>query len=730
MFPLNQNSGMSNPQQAFFQALQAHNAGLFSEAEGMYRAILGKLPNQPEVNFHLGRLLVQTNRAQNAQSHLEKAASLLPQSLDAWQLLIETQVGLGLKKQAKRSLKRAAANRFTASEMQVLSQTLQNEESQSTTALGTVPKAEVDRAVMLFQNGNLKAAESLVDALLASHPGVAFLCNFKGVMRMQDGAFREAAEYFLDATKADPRFADGFGNLGRALFDLSLFEQAADALKTALKLAPKMASAHLNMGEVQMALAAYDAALRSFSAALQLQPDSIDAQIGRAKAMGAKGESAASLTAFRAVLPRLATDAQRELVLGEIGNALRHAEDYAMSRSELLAALADFPQSENLRISLAQTQAVLGEFKAAEDGYLSVIADNPRNAAAFLHLSRIRKWTKEDPVLAQMLDALDPVDFNLDTGVEAGFALAKAMEDTGQYQKVFGYLNAANAAMRRNLAYYHDQVKADFDTMKAHYDKAFFDTLATAACDDAAPIFIVGMPRSGTTMTEQILSSHPEVSGAGETGDFVAMVVNEIKGKSASFLPANRLKPNMFRRKTRTVVEAMKQRAGGRKFVTDKTPHTFVVIGFLLSLLPNAKVIHVFRNPVDTCLSIYKNRFIDGTHSYANNQKELADYYVMYDDMMDHWRRMFPDRMIEVDYDKLVSDPDREIRSMIAAAGLDWNEACLHPERNDRAVSTLSVFQSRQKISSGSSRMWKRYESDLADITGVFMAHPRLKDRI
>jgi len=285
--------------------------------------------------------------------------------------------------------------------------------------------------------------------------------------------------------------------------------------------------------------------------------------------------------------------------------------------------------------------------------------------------------------------------------------------DVGDADQAFARLNAGNRRVRGSLVY---DVEADVSCFKAIADAFTSDVMnlfAGAGDTSEHPVFVVGMPRSGTTLVEQILASHPDVHGAGELN-----LLSEVSG-GALFPTLGRELPAWGR----AYAERLAALAPGKRRVVDKMPSNFQFLGLIQLMLPNARIIHCRRDPIDTCLSCYSRKFAD-RQDFSYDLRDLGRYYRAYEDLMDHWRRLLPhDRLLEVRYEDLVNDLRTEAERLVAFCGLEWNEACLDFHRTDRPVQTASVNQVRQPIYRSSVSRWKQYARHLEPLLGALGAH-------
>ncbi len=394
--------------------------------------------------------------------------------------------------------------------------------------------------------------------------------------------------------------------------------------------------------------------------------------------------------------------ADRLLAIGEGAEAL-----------EINAALIKVaPKDPGLRIDRAFMLQTLGEFEPAEQELWRAMKLNPLRGEPYRMLARNRKVKPRDPLIQQMKKALADPGLRPAARVEIEFAMAKAMEDTRQYDKVFRYLRPANEAMKKGYGY---SVQQRWDEVEALIDSfRGFDFSAPPASDDGfAPIFVTGLPRSGTTLVERILASHSRVSAGGEMPFALRSAYVVTRQGAAAFKPMSEITPAELERIGASYEALVRKSVRFDRIVTDKAIQAHLVMGLLRQAIPGARFIVVRRDPRDGLYSIYKNMFVHGTHMYAYDLADLASYYASFLKILDFWREAMPGGFHEVQYEDLVADPEPQTRALIAAAGLDWEDGCLRSHESKGAVSTLSMQQVRQPIYRSSAEAWRRYEKEL-----------------
>ncbi len=350
----------------------------------------------------------------------------------------------------------------------------------------------------------------------------------------------------------------------------------------------------------------------------------------------------------------------------------------------------------------------IGHFDAAARTFDAAIAQAPREGELYRLAVATRRLEAADPLIAQMRRLWrDPSIAGL-SRAHLGFALAKAMADVVDHGRVFGYLDPANAAMRALHPPDLDARRAQAARLRRTFAAAFdgHDDVPPSGPGDTAPIFVTGMPRSGTTLVEQVLASHSAVTGGGEMGHAMRLM--------SPLLAAGGMGLARLRAYGAGYEAAARRTLQFDRVFVDKSIQSYQLIGLLRRALPASRVIVVRRDPRDLLFSLYRSVFRKGQHLYAYDQRDLVAQYVMFYDWLAFWRETAPGSFTEVSYEALVADPAGESRALIAAAGLDWEEACLTPHLTDRRVETLSLHQVRQPIHAGAVDGWKRHVRELA----------------
>lgn len=382
----------------------------------------------------------------------------------------------------------------------------------------------------------------------------------------------------------------------------------------------------------------------------------------------------------------------------------------ALALHDRLIALA--PKTIKPRADKASYLQEIGDFSGAAKLFRKLLKENPYSGEVYRVFLGTQKLKKGDPLIRSMLTAWKHPKLNDSSRKHLGFALAKAMEDSGQTDKVFGFLRQANGLQRAEFSYDPSLRRAEVAAVLKAQE---IDSYASASSEvSPTPVFVTGMPRSGTTLVEQIIASHSQVTAGGELGHGLRLAYQHF-GTPPKMKPLAELQePELetFAQDYALRVQRSVGRADG--IVTDKSIQTHLIVGLLHRAIPNARFVFVQRDPRDIALSIYKNYFADGTHRYSNDLADIARYIKGYQTCVRFWKERLGDVVHEVHYEDLVAAPEEQSRALIAAAGLDWEDGCLDFHKAGGSVRTLSLHQVRQPIYRTQAKAWTRYESELA----------------
>jgi tetratricopeptide (TPR) repeat protein len=540
-------------------------------------------------------------------------------------------------------------------------------------ASGALDQA-VRQALALHQAGRAKEAEALYRQVLAKKADHAPALHFLGLLLHQSGRSTDGLPLMERSLRAQPDSADFLNNYGTVLRDLGRVQAAAASFRKAVTLRPDQLGARDNLGSTYTQLGRFDLAEEIHRGTIGRSPFHMRARIGLAETLQEAGKPDEALAAWREALTIRPKDAE-----------LRHGFGVALMEK--------------------------GDLAGAAEQARQALAASPAMAKAWLLLSQVKRQRETDAELAAMDAAPAAAPQGSLARMQFAFGLGKAHDDLKAYEKAFDYFAEGNAIRRAGIAYDGDKTRAEFAAMKATFTRDFFASHPTSEIQDDRPIFVVGMPRSGTTLIEQIIASHPQVYGAGELTILKTAVGKgfplDMKGGFPAGIADMPIKT--FADAGHDYLDMLAKRYPEYRHVTDKMPGNFLLIGFLHMMLPKAKIVHCARNPVATCLSIFKSHFRGDGHLYGYDLAELADFHNLYVDMMRHWHEVVPGVVHDVRYEDFVADQEGQSRALMEYLGLPWDDKVLAFHEADRPVRTASAAQVRQPMYKGSVDLWKRY---------------------
>jgi tetratricopeptide (TPR) repeat protein len=513
--------------------------------------------------------------------------------------------------------------------------------------------------------------------------------------KQRAGRPAEAAALYAQAIRADRTVAEAHNNLGCALLALGRLEDAARALGEAVALRPDYVDALDTLGVVAAELGRQDDAAGYFERALAVDPAAGGAAFHLGNALLALERFAAARAAFERALE---LDPASAPARNGLGVACARAGDDAAAMAHFQAALALDPAFADAAGNIGYARLEAGDVAEAARWFERAVDLDPANGRFSLQLVRSRS----EPLDARRLAAMEALSarnegLSRSARIEFHFALAKAYEDAGRYDDAFRQLAAGNRLKRAELTYNEAGELGFLAKLEHAVDRPFLDALRGIGNPSERPVFVFGMPRCGSTLVEQILAAHPAVNGAGETAE-VGRLIAAAPPPLGAGLP---LAPvgTALRALADRYLEATQPFAGGAARVTDKTLANFTLAPLLHVAFPNARLIHVRRDPLDTCLSCYATLFLDAYVTFSYDLGELGRYYRAYARLIAHWRAILPaDRFLEVDYETVVADIAGEARRIVAFCGLPWDEACLAFHAARRPVRTASAAQVRRPL--------------------------------
>ncbi|HEY2891125.1 MAG TPA: sulfotransferase [Dongiaceae bacterium] len=525
------------------------------------------------------------------------------------------------------------------------------------------------------------------------------------------GDMAAAERLYKKFTKAAPTNPHGLMLLGVLYAQSRRFEDAERRLAQAAAISPSPEILN-NYGAVLIELRRLPEAIARLEQAVRVKPDYAEAHYNLGNALRQSGETQQAIRAFRQTL---ALKPGYAAALQNLSDSLRDTGEYRQAVDCMHQAIALQPANAALQNNLGIALRETGELDEARRAFDRAIALDGRLVHAYYHRVRTGTVAPGDTIITAMKN-LKAGGASLDGSERAtlGFALAKAYDDVGRYDEAFAHLLEANKQTRAVVDYDEPAELHGFDRLQAKFSVPFIAARAGENPSSELPIFVVGFPRSGTTLTEQILASHPSVHGAGELG-LLREIIYEGGDPLQNGTPESD-RPNL-ERLGGLYLERLSRLAPAAPRITDKNPGNGPLIGFVHLMLPRARIIYVSRDPLDACVSCFSQRFAANSSAFSYDLGELGRRYRRYAEIMNHWLITLPPAsVLPVRYESLVMNLEQEVRRMLDYCGLAWDDRCLEFHQADRSVRTASATQVRQPLYASSIGRWRRYEKHMAPL--------------
>ncbi len=509
----------------------------------------------------------------------------------------------------------------------------------------------------------------------------------QGIEHHKAGRGEEAEKVYRAVLSKVPNQPDALNLLGVLAMEAGNHDAAFDFLERAIAGRPKDPAILNNYGNALSLVRRFEDAIKNLECSLAIKPDMADAWLNLGRTLNLAGQSVRALKCFDRLL-KVKADS--------------HAAKSGISRALL----------------------GLGRTSEAEQAARDLIAVAPQASSGYVNLSNAHKFKPGDPEIAHVEELIASKDTNAKELRGLYFAAAKMCDDVGRYDDAFRYYDLANKMASGK--YDAKALEQSYAELKKTYTRKFFDERKGHGLDSERPVFIVGMPRSGTTLTETIIGAHPQAYAAGELETVkrcereMSALVFKDEGQQKNPRQLSWVGVEVLAQRYLDAIDTKAKNANAIR-VTDKMPHNFQAVGFIALMFPKARIIHTRRNPFDTSLSIWQQNFNDA-HTYSRNLTDLGHHYAQYLNLMEHWRDVLPGRMLEIDYEDLVENQEQVTRKLIDFVGLPWDDACLRPHELQRTVLTASVWQVRQPVYKRSAGRWKNYEKHLGPLREAMVA--------
>lgn len=605
--------------------------------------------------------------------------------------------------------------------------------------------------VIACQTGNLEAGVKLLREALAHAPGDADLNNNLGMALMSMGDAAAARPLFEQALAVRPRFPEAHFNGGNACLAEGQHAAAEKHYRAALRLRADYVDAANNLGNLLFDLGRMDEAAQCMHKVAQLAPRFAPGRLGLARALAGAGKTEQAVTACQQALELDDTQLPGWELLAM---CLRRLGDLEGGALALARAVNLAPQSAPLRdqlglmqFSLGQVEEAAASFEAAatiapeqphyanhvgmaasargereraRQAFERALAVAPDHGEALRNLAEMAADATQAMALERRIaDALARVSDSIARS-QLLFAQGRLRDLRGDYAGAFASFTAANVLRREQVPFDRAGQRQFIDAVIETFSEDFMHRASLHANPSERPVFILGMPRAGTSLVEQIVASHSQVHGAGELVFFPAQVPALVRreGGGAGYPRGLGRRLSELGQLAPRYLALLQQRDGQASRVTDKMPYNFLYLGVIAALFPYARVIHCRRDPLATCHSIF-TRDLAGSHPYSYDLESLAEAYLGYRRLMAHWRRRLSIAMLDLDYEQLLDDQEGQSRRLVEFLGLPWEDACLRFHESRRVVATASQWQVRQPLYGGARDHWRHYQQALAPLAAA-----------
>jgi tetratricopeptide (TPR) repeat protein len=539
----------------------------------------------------------------------------------------------------------------------------------------------LQRAGSFYQAGNLQEAEILYLSILEKYQNYHEATYMLGVIAYQVGQYSLAIARFEQTLALKPNYVDAHNNLADALKAMGRLDEAIFHYKKTLSIKPDFPEPHINLGNCLSLLNRVDEAIDHFKQALSIKPDFVKAHFNLGNSLKERGK---------------------------MEEAISHYEKALALRPDLIAA------HNNIGALLQD----MGRKEEAIKHYEQALIIKPDFAWMHFNLTKIKPKQEQIPIIENLLAS---PTISIEDAMYYHHALGNIYNEAKSYSNSFEHYLKGNKLKRKTIDYDAQKHTEFVDRLIETYSEDYFQNKIVCGSDSELPVFILGMPRSGTTLVEQIVSCHPNVFGADELTTLANIEIAIIKHFETSMPYPECI--SLFEETNAQIYSAeylQELRVFSRDAtrITDKAPYNFLRIGLIKILFPKARIIHCKRNALDTCTSIFLNYFASG-NEFSYDLTEIGQYYLDYKRLMEHWHNLFPNEIFDVQYEELISNQNEISQQLINYLGLEWDDACLDFHKNKRAVKTASNLQVRQPIYTKSVERWKRYENYLQPLINI-----------
>ena len=641
------------------EALELINTGLLDQAEALCRDVVARNPKDVNMTALLGVILLKSRRPDEAEQCLREAINLAPSFAKPHEDLGRLLVERGRAEEAVKVLKNATR--------------LDPQSSPAFFALG--------QALILLGKG--KEADEAFEASFELDPEKKNLAL--AAEHQKAGRTEEAESMYREILRENPKHVDALRLLGTICAYDKRVGEAERFFRRSIEQAPDFVGAILDLGRLLKEQSRWEEAIECFEKVNRLEPDNVQSRYQLAATLAPAALTYAAVEAYHEVLK------------------LR-------------------PKHPGALLGLGHVLKTMGQQAEAVQAYRDCIRVDADAGESYWSLANLKTYQLSDDDIAEMESRLENSELGDEATVNFMFALAKATEDRGDFDRAWEYYVAGNS--KRRMLEHYDPVHTEVinDEIVDVFSREFLEANEVLGNVDPAPIFVVGLPRSGSTLIEQILASHSEVEGTAEL-PYAGRVTTSLSRNRADGINYPQAVRELGAENFSTLGQdyldlAQLHRTEGKPRFIDKMPNNFPTIGFIHLILPNAKIIDARRYPLDSCLSCYRQLFARG-QTFTYDLTDIGEYFLQYQRMMDHWHEVLPGRILTVQYEEVVTDFENQVRRLLEYCELPWEDACINFYETDRPVRTASSEQVRQPVYTKSVHFWRNHEQRLAELIEV-----------
>ena len=702
------------PARAIAMAGQLYSRGRFAEAGRVCRQIIAARPANADAYNILGVSLAAHGKLDEGTTALRQAIGLNPNAPSYYANLGDVLRRSGRIEEAAQALEKAVE--------------LRPDHAAALNNLG----------IIQYERGRFAEAADYYRQVLAIDSGLAEVLNNLGNALRRTGDLKGAEQAYREALGRRAFYPEAHNNLGTLLRQNGKAEQAEKALRKAIEQKPGYVEAHNNLAQLLFSQRREAEALQVLAEAMTLSPLNVPTLLLTARIQLNRHNMDAAEQAVRLALEEEPEHAEAMTLLGQL---LHETDRYDEAIAVLERAVRTDPGNSDAHNFYGVALKSVGRFNQAREHILTALELNDALYGGYANLIDLVDFSEAsgEQLFHRMEAILEAApDAEGEELVALHFAYAKALEDRGRHERALDHYVIGGRIKRKQLDYSESETFAFFNSIREAFPRGTFENRRYPGLSDDRPVFIIGMPRSGSTLVEQILSSHPGVHGAGEVKHF-PRAIGGLRDRFPSLAKypemVGQMTPSQFDALATNYQLALAHGAGNAKKITDKLLTNYFFLGLINLLFPNAKIIHTRRDPVDTCLSGFTKLFKDDMpHSY--DLAELGRYYGKYRELMEHWEKVLPKHcMTCVNYEEVVADTEKEARRLIDFLGLPWDDKCVDFHKSDRPVKTASLAQVRRPIYKTSVERWKKYGPGLQPLVDAIEGKapkrsPKAKTRV